>query len=142
MRNQYIVIGVGFLCAAIAVPIVSHQWLRHMMFYLGLFVFIGIPFISGLLQQQKPLPSVFVTITLLAGCPVVYILSQRYSSVYESFGSGYFLLTGWTLLFVFASWLVRSFPSQKWGSAAVAAFMTMTSGIAVWFVLFMSLIFE
>ena len=142
MRNQYIIIGAGLLCAAIATPIISHRWLSHTIFYVGLTIFIGIPLLAGLMHNQTSTLATILAVVLLGTCPIVYIVCQSGPSQAESLIGGYFLFTGWTLIFVFTSWLSRSFHLRKWGSAAVATFMTMTSGIAVWFVLFMFLIFE
>ena len=142
MRVQFVIIGVAFLGAMIAVPFFHDHRMNAGVWLAGMILFIGLPLLAGALQSQPSRAALMAAGILLMVCPLVYVVTDPLAVQYEKLRDGFFLATGATILFVCVAWSSRFVRSRKWFAFSVAASGAVSAAAAIYVMVSMFIYFE
>jgi hypothetical protein len=127
-----------FIGAVAAIPFFYLYRMNAGIFAGGIFTFIGVPLVFGVLLKHGHRIVTLGAIVLLLVCPLVYVAFD----FAEKLRDGSFLAIGSTILFVSATWISDSVRSRRWGRCAIAINGILSSAVALFILLWMTVYFE
>jgi hypothetical protein len=127
-----------FIGAVAAIPFFYLYRMNAGIFAGGIFTFIGVPLVFGVLQKHGHRIVTLGAAILLLLCPLAYVASD----FAEKLRDGYFLAVGSTMLFVSATWIGDAVRLRIWGRCAIALMGILSSAVALLVLLWMTMYFE
>ena len=142
ITKHVLIIATVFIASMVAVPFFYTHRMSAGAWLGGMIMFVALPFIVGILQDQPNRTIAKIVGMLLLLCPTVYVATDRLDSEFEKLRDGFFLGTAVTVSFVCSAWMANSLRARHWGAILGSVAGLVFASAAVFIMLWMFIYFE